>query len=317
LLETQQGLIISCQKDRTTCNRWTRAAILASPGPHPAPVVEPLPPAPRSRWLESLNMPQLFPVHDEPALKSLFDSMTKNIAAHAAFQQKRYVCSEYLDIFASVLQKYHAPPWLGAVVYQESACDRSAKSQFGELGLWQLMPESARTYGLQLIEGEIDERLDPVMSTDAAVHFFVDLESDLGSWDLALAAYDMGPFALGARLKEAGGHASFWALADAGLVPDETLDYVRAIETYAIILTNIQRFHPPIIDTFGVGAAKVIVKPGTRLSLLARAASTTTERIHDLNPAFLQDVVPRDQTTTRVPQDAADRARVPRVTSPR
>ena len=50
------------------------------------------------------------------------------------------------------------------------------------------------------------------------------------------------------------------------------------------------------------------MKPGARLSLLARAASTTTLHIRELNPEFLRDVVPEGETTARVPDAEAHRA---------
>jgi soluble lytic murein transglycosylase-like protein len=309
LLETQRRLTMTCQQDPATCDRWTLQAIEVSKKPAVAGPIAP-PPAdePLAGWLKPFKMPDQFPVRDEPALRSMFDFSTKNIAGRSAFQSKLFECSAYQDIFDSTLLKYGAPHWLTAVVFQESACNRLATSQVGAKGLWQFMPESARAYGLRVVDGEIDERLNPIKSTDAAVHFFTDLARELGAWDLALAAYNMGPFGVLARMTQVGGRPGFWELAHAGLLPDETTGYVPAIEAYAIALENLHALKFIPYGKHLESTAEVIVKPGTRLSLIALAASTTTVRIHDLNPEFLRDVVPEDETTARVPDTEAHRA---------
>jgi membrane-bound lytic murein transglycosylase D len=258
--------------------------------------------------LRSLKVPEDFPIHDEPALRNLFDFGSKNIAGRQGFQTKLFQCSAYSDIFESTLLKYGAPRWLEAVVYQESGCNRSATSPCGAKGLWQFMPESARAYGLRVVEGEVDERLNPIKSTDAAIHFLTDLQRKLGAWDLALAAYNMGPYGVLARLAQVPDKAGFWELAHANLLPDETAGYVPAIEAYALMLKNVARLQ---FNPYGKrldSTAEVVVRPGTRLSLIARASSTTTAHIRDLNPEFLRDIVPDGETTARIPDSEAHRA---------
>jgi membrane-bound lytic murein transglycosylase D len=170
------------------------------------------------------------------------------------------------------------------------------------------MAESARAYGLRVVDGEVDERLNPVKSTDAAIHFLTDLQRMLGGWDLALAAYNMGPYGVLARLNQVGDKVGFWELAHAHLLPDETAGYVPAIEAYALMLKNVSRLQ---FNPYGrrlESTAEVVVRPGTRLSLLARASSTTTAHIRDLNPEFLRDVVPDGESTARIPDSEAHRA---------
>ncbi len=310
LLDTQTRLVQACVSDSAACvPGWTALGRSALIPPTEVPVLAPAPEGPLPAWLRSLKMPSDFPVHDEPALRNPFDFGTKNINGRANFQSMLSRCSAYTDIFESTLLKYGAPHWLTAVVYQESGCNPAATSPVGAKGLWQFMAESARAYGLRVVDGEVDERLNPVKSTEAAIHFFTDLERDLGAWDLALAGYNMGPYGVLVRLAQVGDKkAGFWELAHAGMLPDETAGYVPSIEAYALMLQNLRvlGFNP-----YGKrleSTAEVIVKPGTRLSLIARASSTTTVSIRDLNPEFLRDVVPDGEATARVPDAEAHRA---------
>jgi hypothetical protein len=309
LLDMQSHLAAACIRDPNTCGHgWTpfsRDAIdLADAGV----LVKSHQDGPLSMWLRGLRLPKDFPVHDNATIRSMLDYHTKNIAGHARLQGMLFTCGAYSDIFASTLDKYGAPQWLTAVVFQESGCDPLATSSTGARGLWQFMPESARAYGLKIVEGEVDERLNSVKATEAGVHFLTDLHRHVGAWDLALAAYNMGPYGLVGRIVKVGGDAGFWDLVDANLLPDETAGYVPAIEAYALIMNNLGHFDFTPESRVLESTAEINVKPGTRLSFVARAAHTSALKIHELNREFLKDVVPSSESTVRVPDAEAHRA---------
>jgi Transglycosylase SLT domain len=311
LLDLQSRMVSNCNEDPARCARgWARRSrdaleVVDAGTLLPMQDQE----GPHSAWLQRLKIPHDFPLQDAQSLRGVFDYESKNIAGRQHFQTKIFDCAAYSDIFESTLLKYGAPTWLIAVVYQESSCNPLATSEVGARGLWQFMPESARAYGLRVVEDDVDERLNPVKSTEAAIHFLTDLQRKLGAWDLALAAYNMGPFAVTMRIAQVGGHAGFWDLQRAGLLPDETAAYVPAIEAHALILENLSRlqfggnYGKPLEST-----AEIAVKAGTRLSLIARAAATSTIHIRELNPEFLRDVVPDGEVTARVPDAEAHRA---------
>jgi Transglycosylase SLT domain len=295
-----------CANDTSKCSRRWTAYVNASPA---APITLPLGDGkapPLSSWLLRLKTPESFPLRDDPLLKGPFEYDAKNMVGRAQFQQRLFRCSAYQDIVESTLIKYGAPSWLFAVAYQESGCDPVIESPVGAKGMWQFMPESARAYGLHVVEDEVDGRLSPCKSTEAAIHFLADLQRKVGSWDLALAAYNMGPYGLVARMaRVSGGRPGFWDLAHAGLLPDETARYVPAIEAHALVLRNLVA-----LDFSGGGAppedcTEIVVKPGTRLSLVARAARTSTRRIGELNRDFLQATVPNGETAIRIPSAEA------------
>ncbi len=311
LIDAETRIAASCRDDPSRCSRgWARRSreVLDSPDAGtlsslPAPTE-----GPPSAWLTRLKVPADCGIRDEPSLRGVFDYESKNISGRQQFQQKIFECAAYSDIFESTFIKYGAPTWLTAVVFQESGCDPRAASPVGARGLWQFMPDAGRAYGLRVVEDDVDERLNPVKSTEAGVHFLTDLRRKLGSWDLALAAYNMGPFGVATRIAQVGGKATFWDLARAGLLPDETSAYVPAIEAHALILANIQRLQFSNDGKRLESTAEILVKAGTRLSLIARAAATSTLRIRQLNPEFLRDVVPDGEASARVPDAEAHRA---------
>lgn len=110
----------------------------------------------------------------------------------------------------------------------ESNGNPAAVSKAGAAGLWQLMPLTAKLYGLK-VNRYIDERFDIEKSTVAAARYLKYLYSLFGRWDLAIAAYNAGPGTIKNRLKKLGAE-HFWDLTK---LPDETLNYVPKF--YAVL----------------------------------------------------------------------------------
>lgn len=130
-----------------------------------------------------------------------------------------------LPVIAPILRKAGVPVQLAAVVLVESGGDPTALSPKGARGLWQLMPATAREYGL-IVNAETDQRLDVVQSTRAAAEYLRDLYAEFGNWKLALAAYNAGGQAVHRAMARTGGGA--FATASRAL-PEETQNYVPAV----------------------------------------------------------------------------------------
>lgn len=128
-------------------------------------------------------------------------------------------------ILEPILHKAGVPAQLMAVVLVESDGNPTALSPKGARGLWQLMPDTARRYGLT-VNAEKDQRLNIVKSTRAAADYLRDLYADFHNWELALAAYNAGQKAVEQAMERTGG-TSFSAAAPA--LPSETQHYVPSV----------------------------------------------------------------------------------------
>jgi membrane-bound lytic murein transglycosylase D len=136
----------------------------------------------------------------------------------------------------AMLRAHGLPEELVAVVAVESGFDSVALSPKGARGLWQLMPETARRYGLTVEPGR-DERLDPIKSTHAAARYLKDLHAQFADWPLALAAYNAGEHRVERALKRLGAR-DFWMLARLGALPGETRAYVPTVLSRAAPLVD-------------------------------------------------------------------------------
>ena len=137
------------------------------------------------------------------------------------------------------LVDYGLPRELAFVPMVESVFHPEAQGRRA-VGLWQFTAATARAYGLR-VEGELDERRDPVKSTGAAIRYLRDLYDRFGSWELALAAYNAGPSRV-RRAMAARPGASFWELSEAKLLPPVTRSYVPKVIGSALLADDPERF---------------------------------------------------------------------------
>lgn len=269
------------------------------------------PDALRSGWLAGLSMPEI-PVEDDPRVQRRFEFYTENAVGRETFQQMLFRCGAFRDSIQSTLIRHGLPAALIAVVFVESGCAPLAKSPMGAEGLWQFIPEAARAYHLRIIPDMVDERHSPQKSTEAAVRYLGDLYAKLNAWDLVFAAYNMGPFGLLTRMNQVeGGDAGFWDLVDAELLPDETADYAPTIEAVALILNNLQRLKFAGVQMRAPEVTSELeVPPGTRLSLVARAAAMSVNELRRLNLDVQAAITPNvPNFAIQVPKDSVWQAR--------
>ena len=126
-----------------------------------------------------------------------------------------------------ILKRHGVPADLAAVIFVESGGRVDALSPKGARGLWQLMPDTARRYGLRVDEIR-DDRLDLFISTDAAAQYLHDLYAQFGNWKLALAAYNTCEANVGSAIVKA--HTQdFDQLNSLRMLPLETRNYVPRV----------------------------------------------------------------------------------------
>ena len=142
-----------------------------------------------------------------------------------------------------ILEREAIPTELASAIVVESGARPNALSPKGALGLWQLMPETARRYGL-VVNPHRDERLDVEKSTHAAASYLRDLYQQFGSWPLALAAYNAGEQSVQHAVDHAG-NSDFLQLSNLRLLPQETRNYVPAVLSVMQLLGAGQLPNPP------------------------------------------------------------------------
>ncbi|MFB3916163.1 MAG: lytic transglycosylase domain-containing protein [Terriglobales bacterium] len=137
-----------------------------------------------------------------------------------------------------ILREQSVPADMAAVVLVESGGRPTALSPQGALGLWQLMPETARRYGL-VVSPVKDERIDLNKATRAAARYLKDLYTQFGDWQLAFAAYNAGEQAVQRAMTRSGSN-DFQRLES--FLPNQTRAYVAAVMTARPLFGHGQNF---------------------------------------------------------------------------
>ena len=146
-------------------------------------------------------------------------------ALRAATSQGLARGAAYLPRLRETFSEAGLPSSLALLPLIESSFRADANERGGGgRGLWQLMPGTARRFGL-VVRRDRDDRLHPERSTEAAARYLALLYEHFGDWALALAAYNAGEQRVD-RALAAHPRATFWELADRGMLPETSCDFV-------------------------------------------------------------------------------------------
>lgn len=245
----------------------------------------PSPSAADTEWLRGLTLPNLPVRYEDRVLKYLRfyrDSPSGRSIARAWAKKS----GRYLQAVRAELVKAGLPSDLVFLSLIESGHNPTVYSSAGAAGLWQFMPETARHYGL-IVDRWVDERLDPVRSTEAAVKLLADLHQRFGTWDLAMAAYNMGHGGLQRAIKKFNTN-DFWELSrhEAG-IPWETTLYVPKILATAILMNNKSAFGIESVEADPAESFDtVLVGHAVSLEDVARTAGIAPEKLIAMNPQY-------------------------------
>jgi membrane-bound lytic murein transglycosylase D len=151
---------------------------------------------------------------------------------------------QYEDMITRKLAARGMPEGLVYLAMIESGFNPKAKSPVKASGLWQFMSPTAREYGLT-VSRRVDERNNPVRSTDAALKYLDRLHDRFGSWYLAAAAYNTGQGRVARVMKqvtgkERGTDEDYYRIAPR--LSQETRDYVPKMIAAARIGNNPERY---------------------------------------------------------------------------
>ncbi len=149
----------------------------------------------------------------------------------AEFQSYLERMRQYEEMIRGKLRRRGMPEDLIYLALIESGFNPEIRSLAEARGIWQLIPDTARRYGLR-VDDTVDERNDPEKSTDAALSYLSYLYNRFGSWYLAIAAYNTGENRVGRIMTEATGSEKgtdedYYRIWDR--LPGETRDFVPAI----------------------------------------------------------------------------------------
>lgn len=226
------------------------------------------------------------------------------------FVQQFDASYEFIPIIRSMIVQAGIPQEFLFLAMAESGFSSRAYSKKRAVGIWQFMPYTAKDLGL-VINDYVDERRDPIKSTQAAIKYLQFLYNATGQWYLAAMAYNCG---LG-RLKKAierAGSSELEVLLDERekYLPGETRQYIRTILSMSLAFSNTQKMQAVdreyllnrgAFDTL----AQVQIKGGTLLASIAAGAGMSLADIKKYNRHLTYNFLPKSskQYAIYIPYD--------------
>jgi membrane-bound lytic murein transglycosylase D len=219
-----------------------------------------------------------------------------------AYERSRPLVPAMTDI----LESYGVPPEMVYLALVESKFEGKAISR-GAGGYWQLMPQTARMLGLR-VDRWVDERFDPVKSTEAAAQYLNILYERYQSWPMAMAAYNAGDGNVSRAVRK---HKTcdFWKLSGKKALPPITRHYVPKVLAAIRTARDLESCEIPKDSSAQVFDCESIrVNAPLDLHQVAKWLNVPVGEIRDLNPSLLHDRVPPNSGyDLRLPSGARDR----------
>lgn len=217
--------------------------------------------------LRSANVvfPAIFENHREQS-SAYIEKYAKNKREHIVSMYRR--SGRYFPKVRTIFKKYNVPAEFAALLAIESGFNPKVVSGAGAVGYWQFMDETAKEYGLKIIESktraeklkektakqslgkadanlpvkeEIDERENFNKSTTAAARYFRDMYKSLGDWLLVAAAYNCGLGRVKNAMAASGkSKPGFWDIKQ--FLPSETRAYVMNLLALNVVFKNYKSF---------------------------------------------------------------------------
>ena len=224
------------------------------------------------------------------------DEVEKKIIQQLTYKSKFYNKNKmniefYLPLFHEQLSNEQLPVELKYLPVVESNLNPTAISKVGATGLWQLMFYTAIENGL-VMNSYVDERMDPVKSTKAAVRYLKKLYKIHKDWDLAVASYNAGPRTISKAIQRSGGYQNYWNIRP--FLPKETANYIPSFFATIYVLEYAKE-HGINIDYKSnkfFRTDSVLISQKASIHQISRVLNIPKEQLIDLNPSYVHKIIP-------------------------
>jgi membrane-bound lytic murein transglycosylase D len=234
-----------------------------------------------------------YPLILNPTVDQFLDAMGREGEYRNRIETGLSRSGDYVPMIRSKLATAGMPQELAYLPLIESAFSVKAYSRARAHGMWQFISSTGRLYGLE-IGSLVDERRDPVRSTEAAVAYLADLYVEFNDWHLALAGYNSGAGNVRRAIRRSGSR-DFWTLQK--FLPRETRSYVPAFIASVIIAKDPSKWGFPVPVEREWNLDAVDVPDALDLQFLADQIDISIDELRELNPAIRRDLTPANRTT--------------------
>lgn len=196
----------------------------------------------------------------------------------------------FFPLFDASLQKHEMPLEIKYLAIIESGLDPQIKSRAGAMGLWQFMPATGRMFGMYT-NTQVDDRMDPELSSEAAAKYLKSLYRMFGDWEVALAAYNCGPGNVRKAIRKSGGKKTFWEIYN--FLPKETRSYIPQFQAMLYILKHLEEHNFHLEEpTYPIAYDEIRFNRAMSLNKLAELTDICLSDLEKINPSIKNQTIP-------------------------
>jgi peptidoglycan lytic transglycosylase D len=218
--------------------------------------------------------------------------------------------TRYMAMMKKILSAHGLPEDLIYLAMIESGFSPKAHSRAQAVGLWQFIQGTGERYGLR-VNSWLDERKDPIKSTEAAARHLSDLYNRFGSWYLAAAGYNAGEGKISRALALYNAQ-NFWEITaeHCRYIKEETKQYVPKMIAAALIAREPEKYgfaDIPYQPPFKFDEATL--PGGVELKDVAAACGVSVDTLVEYNPELKRWITPPNTSNyiLRIPVGTKER----------
>ena len=265
-----------------------------------------------NNYEKQLSVLKNFDIPNNFLKDSIFISMKEDVETYKTkhFLQVLENGDKFIPVLQQMMKDGGVPPEFLYLAMTESSFNPFSSSSAKAAGLWQFIPQTAKLYRLAN-NTYVDERRDPIKSTEAAVKYLNHLHDMFGKWYVAALAYNCGEGTVTKAIAKAGTDDINVLLDESKkYLPKESRLYIRKILMMSFI-SNSTDFMLDNESEYLLNRAnnatftKVEVKSGTMIKDVALSIGISLNELKSYNPhikrAFVSPI--GESNYLYIPQD--------------
>jgi membrane-bound lytic murein transglycosylase D len=206
------------------------------------------------------------------------------------FQRGLIHSGQFRDHILAIFREEGIPEQIAWLPMVESTFNIEARSKVGAAGVWQFMPGTGRQY--MRVDATIDERLDPIIAARGAARLLKQNYQGLGSWPLALTAYNHGYYGMRRAVQQVGtnDYMTIRRLYDGPAFGFASKNFFAEFLAAFYVAEHAEQYFG-MHDPFRALEFDVVALPvGMRLGDVASAVQVDADRLWKLNPSLTDEV---------------------------
>ena len=195
----------------------------------------------------------------------------------------------YIDEIRTILKSYGVPEDLAYLPHVESSFNPKAYSKFGAAGIWQFTRSTGKRF--MTVGYEIDERRDPIRATHAAARLLKENHDRLGSWPLAITAYNHGASGVGRAKRQHGDYPSIFRHYRSRTFKFASRNFYSEFLAARQVAANQHQYFDALVPDKPVPTQTVALKGYARFDDLCRHFGVSPASLRALNLALRPPVI--------------------------